>query len=194
MPTHTDDREKLEPGAGITSAAAPPLSAGIATDQFAGYSDYFGFDEDAVWEFPDGRQWIKIKKLTEGMRGKFMRNTRPDLTINQRSGDAKIPIDQAKERLELIMASVVDWHIVRKHPKTSALELVAFNRAVLGQWIEAANPALVADLEKFIRKSNPWMLTEMSAEEIRKQIAELEELLAVAEEKEAREAQFPSAG
>jgi hypothetical protein len=193
MATFVDDRENLEPGAGITGAPAPDQL--IGADPFAGYNDYFGFDEEETWFFPDGRQWIKFKKMNEGARAKFSRLTRPDITINQKSGDAKIPFDQANERKQLILSSVVDWHIVTRNPKTQMLELVPFSGGTssggnLSQWIDKANPALVAELEKAIRKANPWMLAEMSVKDIDREISDLQELRKAAVEREEREEAF----
>lgn len=191
-----DDRENLEPGAGITAAPAADGLVGLDTpDPFAGYEDYFGFDEIETWYFPDGKQWMKFKKLNEGDRAKYLRATRPDVTINQRSGDAKIPMDTANDRRELILASVVDWSIARRSPKNpSQFEMVPFSGqaqgSAVGQWLQKANPALVSKLEKAIRMANPWLMNEMSVEQIDKEIADLQELRKAAEEREVRDAAF----
>jgi hypothetical protein len=200
MATHVDNREDLEPGAGQTSATPPAGLIGLdVSDPFAGFGDYFGFDEEDTWYFPDGKQWIKFKKMNEGMRARFMRATRPDVTVNQKSGDAKIPFDQAAERRELILASVTDWLVVRRNPRTNMMEPVPFSGGNsaggnLAQWLNSANPAIVSQLEKAIRKANPWMMNEMTAEQIRKEITDLEELLEAAVAREAREESFQEAG
>ncbi len=51
---------------------------------------------------------------------------------------------------------------------------------------------MLGSLEKAIRKYNPWLLNEMSSEQIRKEIADLEELLVAAEKREAEEGNFAS--
>jgi hypothetical protein len=193
MATHVDDRENLEPGAGLLTAPAPEGQP-IMVDPYAGYEDYFGFDETEVWTFPDGKQWIKFKKLNEGMRARYLRATRPDVTINQKSGDARIPFDQANDRRELILASVIDWNIVRRNPRSGSFEQVPFGGGSQGgnlaQWLQSANPAIISQLEKAIRLANPWLMNEMSSEQIKKEIADLEELLKAAEEREAKEVAF----
>lgn len=195
MGLHADERENLEPGMGFISAPAPETS-GAEEVPFANYGSYWGFDEQEIWHFPDGKQWIKFQKMDEGRRGKYLKATRGDLVINQRSGDAKIPLDQANDRRELILASVVDWHIVRRAPR-GGFELVPFTQGqggTLGQWIQSANPAIVADLEKAIRRANPWLLNEMSVDQIDKEILDLQELRKDAAEREEREKRFQSAG
>jgi hypothetical protein len=58
----------------------------------------------------------------------------------------------------------------------------------LKEWLENANPRLVEDLEKEIRKANPWLLAEMSVADIEREIENLEEMKKVAQEREAGEA------
>lgn len=194
MSTHVDDRENLEPGAGITSAPNPDGLLGIdVLDPFAGYSDYYGFDETEIWYFPDGKQWLKFKKLNEGDRAKYLRATRPDVTINQKSGDARIPFDQANDRHELILSAVIDWHVVTRSAKTGKFELIPFSSGKggnVGQWIQKADPSIIASIDKAIRKSNPWLLNEMSVEQIDKEIADLTELRKAASDREERESTF----
>lgn len=195
MATHVDDREQLEPGAGISSA--PPPAEPVMVDHFAGYGEYYGFEERERWYFPDRKQWIEFKKMNEGDRGRFQSRTRPDVVMNQKSGEARIPFDQANERKELILTSCTDWHVVRRNAKTGQFELVPWTGnspgGNLGQWLQTANPALVMELEKTIRKANPWMLQEMSVEQIDKEIADLEDLRRQAVEREERERTFQPA-
>lgn len=193
MATHVDDRENLEPGAGISTAPPPLLGEAVPADPYAGYEDYFAFDKREKWFFPDGKQWIEFKRLNEGERARFLKATRPDVTINQKSGDAKIPFDQANDRKELILHSATAWHVVRRSPKTGNWEAIPFTQGsggTMAQWLNTADPSVVSDLEKAIRKSNPWLLAEMSVEQIDKEIADLEELKRAALEREGRDAAF----
>lgn len=192
MALETDDRENLEPGMPGGLFSTPAIqSDSDPSDPFTGYEDYYGFDERDRWNFPDGKQWVEFKKLTEGDRAKYLKSTRADVTINQRSGDAKIPFDQSNDRRQLLMHSVTDWHIVAKNPKTNKFQPIAFGNngegSPLGQWLTRANPEILARIEKAIRMANPWLMSEMTADQIRKEIADLEELLKVAEEREAAE-------
>lgn len=165
---------------------------------YAGYEDYFGFDERDRWYFPDGKQWIEFKKLTEGERAKFLKATRSDVHLNQKSGEARIPFDQSRDRKELLLHSITNWHMVRvtrENGRVTNVQEIPFPMGqaartpggALAQWIDSANPAILGQLEKAIRMANPWLLNEMSVEQIDKEIADLTELRRAAEEREARE-------
>lgn len=163
-------------------------------DEYAGYVDYFGFDERERWFFPDGKQWIEFKKLTEGDRAKFLKATRSDVHLNQKSGEARLSFDQSRERKELLMHSICDWHMMKRTVKNGETGWVHIpfspntsGGGILSQWIDSANPAVLGNLEKAIRKCNPWLLNELTVEQIDKEIADLQELRAVAEKREADE-------
>jgi hypothetical protein len=53
---------------------------------------------------------------------------------------------------------------------------------------EVANPKLVEDLEFAIRMANPWMQSEMTEEEVQKEIDRLYEVLNQIRDREAGEA------
>lgn len=195
MTIHDDqERQSLGVSAGggdtFVGTAMTGADPKEALDPFAGYEDYYGFDERERWYFPDGKQWIEFKKLTEGDRARFLKATRSDVHLNQKSGEARIPFDQSKERKELLMAACTDWHVVQRVKKTGEFRPMPWVSGSPGStfsmWIDGANPSLLADLEKAIRKSNSWLLGEMSVEQIDKEIADLTELREVAAEREAR--------
>lgn len=174
-----------------------PAAAQAEPDPFNGYEDYYSFDERERWSFPDGKQWIEFKKLTEGDRAKYLKATRSDVHLNQKSGEARIPFDQSQDRKELLMHSITDWHIVarigdRWQPVAFQPPTNGGKGGVVAQWIDRANPAILQQLEKAIRKANPWLLNEMSVEQIDKEIEDLQELRKAAVEREASEGNFAS--
>ncbi len=178
------------PAGGGDSFAPGDHAASVEPDPFNGFENYYAFDEKEKWFFPDGKQWIEFQKLTEGARAKFLKATRSDVHLNQKSGEARIPFDQSADRKQLLLASITDWLLVsfvggRATP--IGFQPGATQGGVVSQWIDRANPAILGQLEKAIRKANPWLLNEMSSEQIRKEIADLEELLVVAEKREAEE-------
>lgn len=183
----------------------PQVAGQPEVDPWAGYEDYFGFDERAKWYFPDGKQWIEFKKLTEGDRAKFLKATRSDVHLNQQTKEARVALDQSGDRKALLLHSLTDWHIVhiqgtgpnrRVTPVPFPQEKSGSHSpgGELSKWIDRQNPALLADLEKAIRKVNPWLMADMTSEQIRKEMADLQELLEAAEEREAREGAFQAAG
>ena len=90
-------------------------------------------------------------------------------------------MDAAQERHELIRTCVTGWNLYRGGSP------IPFGERALKDFLELTDPRLVEDLEKAIRKANPWLLGEMSSEDIQKEIDNLEEMKKVAEERERGE-------
>lgn len=143
--------------------------------------DYFGFQSTEKFYLPDGVQYIEFEIMNEGKKAKFQKLTTKDLVV-QRGGDARMKMDPAQERHELIRQSVTGWNMYRGGNS------VPFSERTLKDFLELANPKLIEDLEKSIRKANPWLMGEMKSEDIRREIENLEEMLKTAEEREAGEA------
>jgi hypothetical protein len=91
-------------------------------------------------------------------------------------------MDSGAERHALIQACAVGWNVVRGEN-----ELVKFDKHTLESFLNAIDPRLVEALEVKIRKANPWLLGDMSVEDIDKEIENLQELRAAAVEREAGE-------
>lgn len=178
-----------------TVNAAAPAQSFASSDPYEGYVDYFGFDVRERWYFPDGRQWIEFKKLTEGERAKYLKATKSDVYLNRQSNDARISFDQSGDRKALLLHSITNWHMVRRDPSSGQWSEVRFVSGStpggeIAKWIDNSDPALLGQLEKAIRKVNPWLMSEMTVEQIDKEIADLMELRAAAEKREAEEANF----
>ena len=149
--------------------------------------DYFGFDRTERYFLPDGVSWIEFKPLNEGKKKEFQDKTTKDLVLERRSGDARMSVAQGSERHELIKASVVGWNLVRNgEPLPQPNE--NRGRVALGDFLTLADPVVIEGLEKAIRKANPWLLEDMKAADIQKQIEELQEMLEVAKKREEGEA------
>lgn len=170
-------------------AASTPAGQPGAEVEYVSYVDYFGFDETHKHYMPDGKQYIEFKALTEGARARYEAMTSRDIRFNRRTDDASIRMDAATDRLALIEASVVGWNlwrVVEGQPQPVAFSAGTPGSA-LSQWIKGANPRLVNDLVAAIRKANDWMTEDMTSEMIREEIVRLQEMLAQAEEREARQ-------
>jgi hypothetical protein len=139
--------------------------------------DYFGFLETGEFVFPDGVSRLDLLAMNEGKKKEYQKKTQSDVTL-VRGGDAKLKIDAATARHELIKGSVIGWNLVRQGAK------VTFSDRNLAAWLEQANPKIVEDVEKEIRKLNPWLLDELTVEQIDKEIENLQELRAAAVERE----------
>lgn len=146
------------------------------------FTDYFAFSATDRFMFPDGQQWIEFKKMNEGDKKRFQDKTSKDLVLERNSGNARMSVLQGTERHELIRSCVVGWNLYRGG------QPVTFNSVNLGDFLTLADPRVIEDLEKAIRKANPWLLADMTSEDIQKEIDNLEEMKRVALERERGEA------
>lgn len=147
------------------------------------YQDFWGFSETHRFMLPDNRQWIEYKTLTEGDRQKFQKLIKKDIIMNRRDDTARVDASAGEDRPALLHVACSNWYMMR------AGEPVPFTNDNKGgtfqQWLQAANPRIVEDLEKAIRLANPWLLGDMKPEDIRREITNLEEMLKIADEREA---------
>lgn len=147
--------------------------------------EFWGVQTRERWYFPgQNLQYMEIEVMNEGKKARFQKMTSRDLTLDRNSGNAKVRIDPAIDRHELIKASVVDWNIYRGGKPYQ------YSARALTEWLELADPKLVEDLEKFIRKLNPWLVGDTTVEDIDQQIEELEEMKREILAREAGEGDF----
>lgn len=144
-------------------------------------ADYFGFQETHKHYLPDGISFFEFITMNEGAKAKYQKSTSRDLVLERTSGNARMKVDPATERHELIQSCVIGWNLTRNG------EPVTFNRVQLGDFLVFASPRIVEDLEKAIRKVNPWLLAEMTVADIDREIDNLREMREVAEERERGE-------
>lgn len=154
--------------------------------------DYFGFSAEQNWYFPgqskvpeDQKQYLVIKKMNEGDKAKYQKSTNRDIRIQRTTGDARMSVDAVQERHELIRISVVGAHVKRRMADGTLRFDDKRPDLIVKDWLEKGNPDHVQELERFIRDLNPWMKTEMSTDEIDKEIERLQELKREKAEEEA---------
>jgi hypothetical protein len=135
------------------------------------------------WFFPDGEQWIDFSKLTHGERTLYSAKTNREMIIERQSGDARMKADLMGDTNILMDIAIKDWYVLRDGKP------VPFSKGTpgsnLAQFLAQADPELIDDLERAIRSKNAWLLGEQSAEDIQKQITQLEKDLIVAQAREA---------
>jgi len=166
-------------------SALPIEPTGVITTDDQGFEDYFGFGGGSKWYFPDRKQYISFSKMNEGQRKKFQQATNRDVRFNRRTDDAILRGDPAADRHALILAAVTGWYLLRRNPQTQQVEEIVFSPTDLQNWLNVANPQFVDDLEKAIRKANPWLMDEATVADIDKQIIELQEMKADLQKREA---------
>lgn len=168
------------------TAILPTTSPGTSTFQAPAQLDYFGFASSEKFTFPDGVTFIEFDVMNEGKKTKFQKMTQKDLVLERQSGNARMKVDPGVERHELIRQSVKAWNLTRGG------EPVPYTSRNLADFLELADPKLIEDLEKAIRKANPWLMAEMKVEDIDREIESLQEMRAIAEEREKGEASSSS--
>jgi hypothetical protein len=165
--------DQIQPGASVDESD-------VEETDVDGYGDYFGTDVTHKFVMPDGKQWIEFKELNEGDIARYQNILNRDVTVLKQTGDARLKINQVEERHALLVVAVTNWFMVKKDPRKGWLP-VPFSNTGKGstfmQWLNAARPQLVADLEEAIRKANPYLLAANNdtLEAIDKQIAQLQE-------------------
>lgn len=127
---------------------------------------YFPGQDDLPEEH---KQYIEFKKMNEGMRQKYQKLTQSNAIIERATNNTRIGIDQARDRMALIETSVTGWRLFQGDRE------LKFSGSQLNIFVKQADPAIIDGLEKAIRKANPWLITDVKSEDLREQIAELEE-------------------
>jgi hypothetical protein len=160
------------------------------------FQNYWGAQNVKRWLLPDGEQWIEFKTQDEGLKAQYQQRTNRDITFDK-TGNTKMGIDPVTDRHTLIEMSVTNWHMfIPKSEDLSPAELAdpdnwdeaAFSPKLIREWLRRGDPKVIQDLEVEIRMANPWMQSEMTVEEIDKEIARLNEVRIQAVEREAEKA------
>lgn len=151
----------------------------------SGEVDYFGFSDTKRVKLPDGKQWVDIKALNEGERTKFQSKTSRDVVVARTSGDARLRMAPELERHALLEEAIIGWSVRRKDPNKGDYYDVPFTRQFLKEFLDTTNPTITNLIEKEVRKLNPWTMNEMSSDDIKREISDLEELLEVKLREEA---------
>lgn len=178
----------------MTEAPAFPPVVSTDVDEIE-YVDYFTFDETYTFALPDGKQHIYFKAMTEGMRARYQKLTNRDIHFNRINQDARLSVDPATDRQALVSVSVTGWDLKRKNPRTGRWEDAPFSNNgtpgdELHKWMDVVNPKILDALEEAIRAANPWLLQDMTVEQVDREMERLVDLRKQLVEKEAKEATF----
>jgi hypothetical protein len=173
--TFEDFEEEQAKAASIASAMEADGVSAIERTQ----ESYFGFEEIHRVHLPDGISYIEHKTLNEGARRKYLNKVNRDIMLQRSTGNAIMRMQQGDEKHELLESAIVGWNLIGKNG-----EPLTFNQNKLQQFLKEANPVIIDMIEKDVRKKNPWLLAEMTVEDIDKQIEELQEMRATKEKAE----------
>lgn len=141
-----------------------PTSTALAVQE-----DYFGVADTHRTILPDNVSFIEWKVMNEGERRRYLNATNREVKL-QKGGDTVIGMRPGDDRWHLLTTAIVGWNLKR------AGQDVTFSRQQLEEWLNVAPPRIVDLVEKDIRRGNPWLLAEMTVEDIDKEIASLQEM------------------
>lgn len=153
-------------------------SQGVPTEE-AVYDDYFGFGETHRVNLPDGSSWVEFKVMNEGERRQYLNKQNRSIRIKKASGDAEMEMAPGDERYHLLKTVLVNWNLRRNGNP------VPFNSQTVDEFLKAANPRVVDNIEKAVRKAHPWLMAELSLEDIDQEIKNLQELREVVEREQS---------
>lgn len=132
--------------------------------------DYFGVAETHRTLLPDGVSFIEWKVMTEGERRRYLNATNREVKLQKGSGDTVVNMRPGDDRWHLLTTAIVGWNLKRNNAA------VPFSKQSLEEWLNVAPPRIVDLVEKEIRRGNPWLLADMSVEDIDREIASLNEM------------------
>lgn len=190
-----------------TVAAAPSDTEQYALDRMAAdgisptqeiYIDVWGYHDIKRWYFPgqesvpeQNRLYLKVQRMTEGVRQKYQKATNAKVTILKQNSNAEMGVDPARDREQLILKSVTGWYM-RRPGVGGGFHEVEYTDRAFREWFDGANPAHIEDLERFIRDINPWMLDEVTLEAIDKEIDRLQEQREEVARRQEEKVTFPT--
>lgn len=151
---------------------------GVSTEETV-FEDYFGFEESHKVFLPDGVSYVEFEVMSEGRRRHYLNNTNRDVRIDKRTQDAHMSMKPGDERHALLKETICGWNLRRGGKE------VPFSKRALDEFLENANPRVVDRIEKEVRKAHPWLMADMTVEDIEREISNLEEMLEIKKREEA---------
>lgn len=152
--------------------------------------DYFDFHITEDVYLPGSKaQFVTIQAMNEGGKKKYQNMTNRDVTVERGTGNAKMRMAAGDERHTLLTESIIGWHLLRTKdggdPRNPADKVsVAFSKKELDLFLREANPVVIEHIEKAVRKKNPWLLADMSLEDMIKERDNLDEMIEVKRKEE----------
>lgn len=141
--------------------------------------DYFAFDESGRIPLPDKVSYIEHQVMNEGAKRKYLNNTNRKVNVSRVTGDASISAAPGDERAALLSSTISGWNL------KSQGQDVPFSKDNLARFLDQADPKVVDLIEKEIRLANPWLLQELTIEDIDTEIESLQQMRAKKLEEEA---------
>ena len=145
------------------------------TTEVAVQADYFGFTNIERTFLPDKASYIEHQALNEGGRRAYLNAMNREVRVQKVTGDAVMKVANGDERRILLRLAITGWNLKWRNPGNGNLEPRQFNQKAVDEFLDKADPKIIDVIEKAVRKQNPWLDSEVTIEDIDKQIEELQE-------------------
>lgn len=136
--------------------------------------DYFGFSEQEKVMLPDGVSFVLIAALNEGGRRNYLDKVNREVVITKGTGDARMQMANGTERLILLRHAMVGWNL-KARDRVGDLVDVPFREPKVNDFLEKASPTIIDIIDKAVRKQNPWLMQDVTLDDLLKQRDELDE-------------------
>lgn len=141
-------------------------------------ADYFGVDAEETVVLPDEVSFVSIRTLNEGHRRKYLNEVNRDVRFHRATGDAVMRMAPGDEKQTLLKLAITGWNLHRGG------QPIPFSPLNLDAFLTTAPPKVIDLIDKRVRKMNDWLMADVTAEDIRAEIADLQEQLAKLEAEE----------
>lgn len=121
-------------------------------------------------------QYVTCKIFNEGDRRKWQSAGTKDVRVDKVKGDAYFKVNTPEERKALLDIAIVDWNLRSRRKGEDGLTPIPFNPANKTKFLTETSPSVIDQIEKEIRKHEPWLMDNMKVEDIDRQIMDLQEL------------------
>ena len=131
----------------------------------------FAAGSETVHTLSDGQTTVTVKRLNEGERRDFMKSTQKPLKVSQADQTVEMMPDMVGTRHALIKAALTDWNFeVGGAP-------LPFNPGNVRRLLDEGDPAVIDEIEEAARETNPWLLDDVSLDDLLDQREKLDEMI-----------------
>jgi hypothetical protein len=143
------------------------------------YDDYFGFEDTDRVKLPDGKSWVEFAVMNEGQRRQYLNAQNRKVTIRKGSGDAEMELAPGDDKYNLLKLTIKNWNLRRGG------QPVTFNKHELDRFLNGADPKVIDLIHREVTLAHPWLLDQMTVEDIDTEIDNLKKMREVVEKNEA---------
>lgn len=141
--------------------------------------DYFDFEEEFKVLLPDGIQYFTHKVLNEGARRKYERQSQRDVKLQRATNDVLFRAAPGEARAALLETCITGWYLVRNRKS------FPYSKTNVATVLEVFPPKIIDIIHKDIMQKNPWLLADMTVEDIDRELETLQEQRAIKVAEEA---------